>query len=87
MHAAEEARIRKPFKPKTCGECDVRPAVIDGWCGSCTAMTQSERVQQRERFDAGLGPAEELGSCVECRVRPRLMEGLCYDCLGGVPGV
>ena len=87
MHAAEEARIRQPFRPKPCGECGVRSAVIDGWCGLCTAMTQSERVQQRERIDAGLGPAEELGSCVQCRVRPRLMEGLCYGCLGGVPGV
>ena len=84
MRAAEEARIRHvPFTPKACGKCGVRPAVMDGWCGPCTAMTQSERDHERVRRQAGLSAERTvLGKCVECGLRPCLMEGLCDGCAG-----
>jgi hypothetical protein len=89
MRVAEEARIRRPFVPKACEECGVRSAVIDGWCGLCTAMTQSERDHELVRREEGLSAElTVLGQCVECglrlRLRPRLMEGLCDGCLGRI---
>ena len=85
MRVAEEARIRRPFVPKACEECGVRSAVIDGWCGLCTAMTQSERDHELVRRQEGLSAElTVLGQCVECGLRPRLMEGLCDGCLGRI---
>ena len=31
LRAAEKASNGRRFQPKACGECDERPAVIDGW--------------------------------------------------------